>query len=124
MCSTWDGEKVARSRHSKITNSWWKVESSNNFFLSYAEIPANMSDVKTLVRIVITLICLHGIIVSGQTLTRRQLRLQQRQQTQVDQQQELLEKQLLSQVGWLWKVLRRLFFSLPASDFNLANSFT
>jgi hypothetical protein len=58
-----------------------------------------MSEIKTFVRVVLSLICLFGL-VSGQTpLTRRQQLQLQRQQKQVDQQQELLEKQLLSQVG-------------------------
>jgi ATP/ADP translocase len=69
---------------------------SIQIFFFFAEI-SNMSDVKTLVRIVIALICLHDV-VSGQTLTRRQQLMLQRQQKQVDQQQETLENQLLAQV--------------------------
>lgn len=58
-----------------------------------------MGNVKTLVRIIVAMMCLYGI-VNGQILTRRQMVLQ-RQQKQLDQQQELLEKQLLAQVSVL-----------------------
>lgn len=56
-----------------------------------------MSEVKMLVRIVVSLMLFYGV-VSGQVLSRRQQLQLQRQQKQVDQQQEMLEKQLLSQV--------------------------
>lgn len=56
-----------------------------------------MSDVKMLVRIIISMLLLCNI-VTGQTLNRRQQAIIQRQQKQLDQQQETLEKQLFSEV--------------------------
>lgn len=55
-----------------------------------------MSDVKTAVRIIIALMCFYGA-VNGQILNRRQMILQ-RQQKQLDQQQDILESQFLTQV--------------------------
>lgn len=57
-----------------------------------------MSDLKTLVRIIIALMCFYGA-VNGQIVNRRQQLSLQRQQRQLEQQQEQLEKQLLSQVS-------------------------
>lgn len=61
-----------------------------------------MTRTKTVVRILVSIICLYGAI-NGQILNRRQQALLQRQQTKLDQQQETLEKQLLSQVSfWIF----------------------
>lgn len=64
-----------------------------------------MSNVKTAVRIIIALMLFCGA-VNGQVLNRRQMVILQRQQKQLDQQQELLEKQLLSQVCSFTPIIR------------------
>ena len=58
-----------------------------------------MTRTKTVVRILVSMICFYSAI-NGQILNRRQQALLQRQQTKLDQQQEALEKQLLSQVSY------------------------
>lgn len=68
-----------------------------------------MTRTKTVVRILVSMICFYGAI-NGQILNRRQQALLQRQQTKLDQQQETLEKQLLSQVSY-W-----IFFALWSSN--------
>ena len=58
-----------------------------------------MSSVKTIVRVIISLMCFMAFVEGQQTLSRRQQLFVQRRQQQVDQQQDQLEKQLMSQVG-------------------------
>jgi hypothetical protein len=57
-----------------------------------------MSNIKTGVRIIIISLLVLQCAVNGQILNRRQQAVLQRQQNNLDQQQGLLEKQLLSQV--------------------------
>lgn len=80
-----------------------------------------MSNVKTSVRIILALLCFYGA-VHGQTLTRRQQMNLQRQQTQVDQQQELLEKQLLSQVSILNDMPSKVLLALIGSNYYRLSS--